>query len=81
MTSRESLTPTSTNQILYLRSDIPLGELIESAKEHFTREWPNEDFELDNYDIGHEHFHARCIGYDLYDRSDYDDYITVSRNC
>lgn len=79
---RESLSPNSSNQILYLpsRDCLTLGDLNEKAKEHFEREYPGERFDPDNYTIGNEHFHARCIGYDLYDPTDYDDYITVSRS-
>jgi hypothetical protein len=73
---RESIVPTSDSTILYIRgTTCPLNEIMEESIKHFG---PN--VSLSDLSIGREHFHARCIGYDLYDPSDYDDYITIERN-
>lgn len=72
---QESLVPISAEHFLYIGADCySLSELIEKAREHF-----GPDIDFDELRIGVEHFHARCIGYDLYDGGDYDDYITIAR--
>ncbi len=72
----ESRSPQNDESNVYLYGEEKsLEEIIAAAREHF-----GEDVEFSNLSVTREHFHARCIGYDLYDRSDYDDYIVISRN-
>lgn len=38
-----------------------------------------ESSKFEDFLIGSEHIHTRCIGYDRYDPSDYDNYIIITR--
>lgn len=68
--------PENTETTLYIRSgyNLTLAELIEYARLHFK-----DDVDLDTLTITAEHIHTRCIGYDLYDGSDWDEYIVIER--
>lgn len=67
--------PENSETTLYIRGEeASLADIIERAKQHF-----GEDIEFDDLSVGREHFHARCIGYDLYDPADYDDYIYITK--
>ncbi len=61
--------------ILYVESDsiISVEELNKQIKNHFPGVW------LGNLRIRSEKIHMRCLTYDLYDPSDWDDYIIVER--
>ena len=75
MKNSESRYPTNSPTCLYIRgSTASLMEIIEKAHDHFGA-----DVDFADLEIGREHFHARCIGYDLYDSGDYDDYITIEK--
>lgn len=52
----------------------PLSEIFEKAKE----KWPG--ITLEEILISHEHRHVECLGYDLYDAADYQDYYIISRS-
>jgi hypothetical protein len=65
--------PDDTENTMYLpSSDHSLSELIEHAK----KKWP--DATLDNIHISSEKIHTACIYYDLYDASDYTDFIIIT---
>lgn len=72
--------PENTETSLYLNfgsySSVPMDftYMIESIKAHF-----GEEISLEELDINAEHINTRCIGYDLYDSSDYDNYIVITR--
>lgn len=51
-----------------------LAELIEMAQAHFGA-----DIDLNDFQITAEHIHTDHIGYDLYDSSDYTNYLVISR--
>lgn len=64
--------PDDTEDKIYiLDTGMSLSSLIERAKE----KWPNESF--DKIDITAEKIHTHCIGYDLYDSSDWTMFITM----
>lgn len=69
--------PESSETILYIRSgySLTLQELIEQAQIHFKDDY----IDLNTLQITSEKIHTRCIGYDLYDGSDWDDYIIIER--
>lgn len=66
-----SLTPKNDKNTLYLPSGTDLISMLESIRNHF----PNTSYK--DLKISAEHFHARCITYDLYDSQDYDEYIVI----
>ena len=70
----KTYTPESTpNKLYYLANDeTSLASLMDIARAHF-----GSPFEPCDYIISSEYIHTRCIGYDLYDPTDYDNYIVV----
>jgi hypothetical protein len=67
--------PDNDENALYLYGDnIDLEYLMESIKEYFG------DNDLSKYSISAEHIHTSCLGYDLYDSSDYSNYIVIHKN-
>lgn len=71
--------PENTETSLYINCGIgsyPFDFLymMDSIKSHF-----GEEISLEELDITAEHINTRCIGYDLYDSSDYDNYIVITR--
>lgn len=73
--------PKNTEKELYIylgmgefgSSYISLQSIIDKAREHF-----GPSFNPENCSIGGEHHHARCLGYDLYDSMDYDNYLVIT---
>ena len=65
--------PDDTDDYFYLlsNSEYSLSEIIEKAKE----KWEN--ITLDQITIRSEYIHTRCIYYDLYDPSDYENYLII----
>tara|TARA_R110002020_G_scaffold86013_1_gene212191 strand:+ start:350 stop:574 length:225 start_codon:yes stop_codon:yes gene_type:complete len=66
-------TPTDTDTTMYILGEAPLSEIIEKSKD----KWGS-DIDFDDIEISSEYIHTRCLGYDLYDSSDYDEYIVVT---
>lgn len=52
--------------------DISLQDLFLIVKDH----WPRAT--MDDISMCPEHRHVRCLDYDLYDSSDYEDYIVLT---
>jgi hypothetical protein len=72
---KESLYPERTATTYYIAGKYcSLSEIIELAQDYF-----GDDVSFEDIDISGLHFHARCIGYDLYDPMDYDDYIVLEK--
>jgi len=66
--------PDDTDHTFYVQEGVmSLAELLEKVKE----KWP--DVSLDKIDIDAEHIQTDHIGYDLYDASDYTNFIVVRR--
>jgi len=71
--------PENSETILYISCgigsyQIDFLNMMDSIKSHF-----GEEISLEELDITAEYIHTRCIGYDLYDSSDYDNYIVITR--
>lgn len=69
--------PDDTDNTFYMRGyydGLPLSEILEQTKE----KWPNASF--DDVNIASEYIQTRCIGYDLYDPSDYDCFLVITYN-
>ena len=69
-----SFEPDDTAECMYLLSDFytTLNEILDKAKEKWPDGWKD-------LDIRPEHIHTRCLGYDCYDHSDYDNYFRITR--
>ena len=67
--------PDNTPNTLYIQmfGSLDFDSLREKIKEHFG------DPNLDNYEISTEYIHTDCIGYDLYDSSDWSIFIIIER--
>lgn len=67
--------PDDTENKWYISASVSptLGDLIDMIKE----EWPETD--LYNVTITSERIHTRSLTYDLYDPSDYTDFIVIER--
>lgn len=55
--------------------ELRINEMLEDALEHFSKYWPQ--VSIDDLTIESEKIHTRCVTYDLYCASDWDDYIIV----
>lgn len=72
--------PKNDENTLYLSCGIigsfglSMSELISHCKAHF-----GEDISTNDLKITSEYIHTRCIGYDLYDPSDYDCYLVIRK--
>lgn len=75
MSTKEYI-PENTETTLYLRSEnyYSLSDVIDNARAHF-----GDDIQLSELQMDAEHFHARNRSYDLYDLSDYDNYIVITK--
>mgnify|MGYP006951382221 CR=1 FL=1 len=71
----QSYRPDNDENTLYIESVglASFAELCERIKDHFG------DYPLHLLDIRAEHIHTDCVGYDLYDRGDYTDYIVIEK--
>lgn len=67
--------PDDTDTCMYIEANYQEHSL-ESILEKAKAKWP--DASLSNLSIGAEHIHTDCLGYDLYDASDYRTFITVN---
>ncbi len=64
--------PDNTETTLYLHGEYTFNDILERAKEHF-----GEKFDLKKINIRSEHIHVFCLTYDLYDPSDYVNFIVI----
>lgn len=65
--------PDDTDTEFFLCGTQSLTEIIELVKE----KWPGID--LDDINIEPQNIHTDCLGYDLYDSSDYTNFIRISK--
>lgn len=71
-------TPDNDETTLYIECqgrDIPFNEVLEQIKSHFGT-----DVDLETISISSDKIHTRCRHYDLYDSTDYDDYLVITRS-
>lgn len=73
MSNSNSFWPENTEDKLYFPYETNLQSLLDSVKQA----WP--DVSLDDISIESEHIHTDCIGYDLYDSTDYTNFVVVTR--
>lgn len=66
-------TPENTEDTLYILKEIPMSEVLKLIK----GKW-GFDVNLENIRIESDYIHTRCLTYDLYDPSDYDEYIVIT---
>ena len=64
--------PQNTNETIYIERNLTLSEIIDVCKEHF-----GDKFDEEKIKISSEYIHTNCITYDLYDSSDYTNFIVV----
>lgn len=65
--------PADTETEIYYANETSLAEILESIK---TR-WPN--ISMTEISIQAEYIHTHCLGYDLYDSSDYTNFVVVRK--
>ena len=71
----KNYTPENDAKTLYILGDsIGINDLIERIKAHF-----GDDVNMDNITITGTKIHTRCITYDLYDPTDYDNYLIIEK--
>lgn len=68
----ENYTPVDTDDTLYLLENTTLSVMLDAIKE----KWGDVDF--DNIRVDPQYIHTRCLGYDLYDASDFDNYLVIT---
>ncbi len=73
MTDPKSYWPENTEDTLYFPYETNLQSLLDSIK----KVWP--EVSLDDVTIEAQHIHTDHIGYDLYDSTDYNDFVVVTR--
>ncbi len=69
--------PNNDEDTLYINTAccaISITDLLEVAQAHF-----GEDITVDELSIEADYIHTRCITYDRYDSSDYDNYIIIRK--
>lgn len=70
-----SFVPDDDENTLHIQQSSNLGDLIERIKEHF-----GQDSKLEDFSITADYIHTDCLGYDLFDRSDWTNYLIIERN-
>jgi hypothetical protein len=66
--------PDDDETTLYLSSgQLTMADLIQHAKEHF-----GDDVKIEDIEVSAEKIHTHCIYYDLYDASDYTDFVVLT---
>lgn len=72
----ENYEPDNDENHLYIEASygLSLTTLLERIKNHF-----GQDIDFEDLEISSEHIHTRCLGYDLYDSGDYDEYICIRK--
>ena len=68
--------PDNTPDTLYLM--MYGGRTIQDISEEIAAHFGS-DGNLMDYNISAENIHTRCLGYDLYDPSDYDMYLIITK--
>jgi hypothetical protein len=68
--------PDDTDTVMYLNCNyitFTLSEIHEKCKEKWGA-----DIQMEDISITSEYIHTRCLGYDLYDSSDYENFLVLS---
>jgi hypothetical protein len=67
--------PDDDENTMYI--DASGGMAIEHLMEKIDEKWPGSS--LEDITISHEHINTDCLGYDLYDPSDYTNFFVLTR--
>lgn len=70
----KNYTPDDGENHFYVYDGARLADILDHARV----KW-GEDFNFERLYISGSTIHTRCLSYDLYDSSDYDDYIMIER--
>ncbi|MBI5152958.1 MAG: hypothetical protein HZA36_00630 [Parcubacteria group bacterium] len=71
--AENSQTPKDDENTMYISGEMSFQYLLDRIQE----KWPGVSFE--DIEISSEYTHVYCIGYDLYDPSDYINYTVIRR--
>lgn len=66
--------PDDTENDLWVWGELDMDELMQSINDHF-----GDDVKLRELKITSEYIQTSCIGYDLYDPSDYTNFLHITR--
>lgn len=70
--SETNYTPEDTDNTIYILDGCSIQQILRAIKDKWG------DVDLNDVQIESTYIHTRCLGYDLYDSSDYDNYIEVT---
>jgi hypothetical protein len=75
-TQIQTFWPDDDEKTLYFSSDsyLTVSDMLEQARDHW-----GQDVKLEDINIGAEHIHTDCLGYDRYDAGDYTNFIVLTR--
>lgn len=65
-------TPVNTDDTIYLIDKATLADIVDAVKEKWG------DVHFDNITIESKYIHTRCLTYDQYDSSDFDNYLVIT---
>ena len=68
--------PENTQDTLYLDScgPITLEYILMASRRHFM----NQNLTMEDIEVSIEHIHTSCVGYDLYESSDYTNFFVIT---
>lgn len=69
----DCFSPDDTEKSFYIPYDSSLSEIIEQVKVKF-----GDKIDFEDVTITPEYIHVMALGYDLYDSSDYENYLRIS---
>ncbi len=69
--------PEDTENTIYIYASSSYGVDLQEIIDRATKKWPG--ISLEDLQIGAEYIHTRCLKYDLFDSSDYHNYIVITR--
>lgn len=67
-----SFYPEDTDTTFFVLENTDMQSILDKAKE----KW-GDDIQLCDIQVNPTYIHTRCIGYDMYDSSDYDNFLEV----
>lgn len=70
----KNFAPNDTVNDLWIWGEMDMEELMQSITDYF-----GEDAKLSDFKITPEYIQTSCIGYDLYDPSDYSNFLHITR--
>lgn len=74
----EDFQPDDTETEMYILTD-GSGVSMESLLDRVREKW-GADTQLSDIQIRSEFIHTRCLGYDSFDRGDWDNYLVITKD-